>query len=236
MAWLTSTKIQIGTDTKNSFQVDNLSELAISVIREANGTKKFSKVEIAAVQPLIDKQLLIEPTSRQAQSASVYNLKLEVSDSLNYQNIFSEVLKFYGFDRVFIRKSDPRFSHADLSIITGFSSLILPQRHLIVNFIGDSILLGPLVLPGETSCGNCLFLHRKDKNYLWPAVALSFDNLPKELSSNQVNTAASFAASVISNLVTEQGLTLKDKILEINMKDFYFELRQLTQHPKCGCK
>lgn len=236
IAWLTPTKIQVGTDSRNSLQISDLSSLACSVIREANGTKKFSQIEVAAVKPLIDQGILLEADLTTEVHKFIKEIKVEIAEVLDYQNSFSEIFKFYGFERLSTRKSDPKYSHAELSVVTGFSSLILSQNHLLVNFIGDSILLGPLVIPGKSSCVNCLFLHRKDKNRLWPAVALNFDNSPRFIGSPQLKTAANFAARVISNYVTNNGINLQDQILEINLKEFFFELRDLAPHPKCGCK
>jgi hypothetical protein len=113
--------------------------------------------------------------------------------------------------------------------------LILQQGHISVNFVGDSILLGPLVVPGKTSCLNCLFLHRKDLNSLWPAISLSFDHAVRRTNPNLLKLAAGFSVQILDNYISKSGFDLRNQMLEINLKDFFLELRELSFHPKCGC-
>lgn len=235
IAWITPTRIQVGADTQNSCLIEDISPLAGSVLTEANGVKNFSKIEIASVKELIRQKILLEKNTEQDFKKLIVNLKLEISDNLDYQDSFISIFKLFGFERVARRTSDPRYSNAEFSIITGFSSFILQQPHLLVNFVGDTILLGPLVVPGETACLNCLYLHRKDLNSLWPAVALSFDHRPRLMNTEQLKTAACFTARILNNFIANDGFDLKNQILEINMKSLFFELRDLSHHPKCGC-
>lgn len=235
IAWVTPNQVQVGADTQNSFLVEDISPLARSVLEEADGVKNFSKIEIAEVEELIQHQILLEINNELNFKNSLANLKIEVSNRLDYQDSFSSVLKIFGFERVARRSSDPRYSKAEFSIVTGFSSFILQQNHLLVNFVGDFISLGPLVVPGESACLNCLYLHRKDVNSLWPAVALSFDHSPKLIHSEQLKIASSFTARILNNFISGYGFDLKNQILEFNMKKLFFQLRDLSHHPKCGC-
>lgn len=235
IAWVTPTQIQVGIDTQNSTCVEGISSLAKTVLQEANGIKKFSKIEVNSVASLINQKILLEETSGLNQKDTISGFKLEILETLDYQESFTSVFKLFGFERAVQRTSDPRYSKADFSIVSGFASLILQQGHLLVNFVGDSILLGPLVVPGKTSCLNCLFLHRKDINSLWPAISLSFDHSARCKNPNLLKLAAGFSAQILANYVSRSGFDLRNQMLEINLKEFFFELRELSFHPKCGC-
>lgn len=235
IAWVTPNQIQVGIDTRNSTRLEGISPLARTVLQEANGIKEFSAIEVTAAVGLINQNLLIDGDLASVQKNSHSSLKLEISETLDHQNSFTSIFKLFGFERAVRRTSDPRYSKADFSIVSGFTSLILQQHHLLVNFVGDSILLGPLVVPGETSCLNCLFLHRKDLNSLWPAISLSFDHVVRRINPNLLKVAASFSAQILDNYVSKSGFDLRNQILEINLKDFFLELRELSLHPKCGC-
>ncbi|MGA0078122.1 MAG: hypothetical protein ACO3Q1_01480 [Candidatus Nanopelagicales bacterium] len=235
IAWVTPTQIQVGIDTRNSICVEGISSLARTVLQEANGIKKFSKIEVNAVANLVSHKILLEGSPELSRKNSISSFKLEISEELDYQESFTSVFKLFGFERAVQRSSDPRYSKADFSIVSGFASLILQQGHISVNFVGDSILLGPLVVPGETSCLNCLFLHRKDLNCLWPAISLSFDHAVRRTNPNLLKLAAGFSVQILDNYISKSGFDLRNQMLEINLKDFFMELRELSFHPKCGC-
>jgi hypothetical protein len=46
--------------------------------------------------------------------------------------------------------------------------------HLIVTVDGDSVRIGPLVIPGQTPCLDCLDLHRSAWDPAWPALVAQF--------------------------------------------------------------
>lgn len=235
IAWVTPSKIQVGIDTEQSFQVENVSALTQLVLQEADGFKKFSEVEISAVADLLKNQVLLDADNNKSDSF-VNNFKIGIFSNKEYANIFESIFINLGFDRAILRKSDPSFAQLDFAVVFSFMPLILNYNHLLINFVGDSILIGPLVVPGETSCLNCLFLHRTDINSLWPAIALSFDYAKGGTNSLNAQLAASHAVAAIRNFLTRQRQGLQNQILEINPKNHFFQLRELVPHPKCGCK
>jgi hypothetical protein len=235
IAWVTPSKIQVGIDTQDSFQVENVSALTQFVLQEADGFKKFSEIEVSAVADLLKSQVLLNADSKKS-DFNFADLKIGIFSDQEYANIFERVFITLGFDRVSLRKSDPTFAQLDFAVVFNFMPLILNYNHLLINFVGESILIGPLVVPGKTSCLNCLFLHRVDINTLWPAIALSFDYSKPRTTLLNSQLAASHAVGAISNFLTQQKRGLQNQILEINPKNSFFQLRELKLHPKCGCK
>lgn len=235
IAWVTPSKIQVGIDTQTSFQMDDIKALTQQVLHEANGFKKFSELEISAVAGLLKTQVLLDPDKKLV-DLNLIDFRIGIFSDHEYANAFQKIFDDLGFKKVSVRKSDPTFAQVDVSVVFNFMPLTLNNNHLLINFVGETILIGPLVVPGETSCLNCLFLHRKDINHLWPAIALSFDYSKPGTSLLSAHLAACQAGAAITNFLTQKKHSLQNQILEINPKNLFFQLRELKSHPKCGCK
>jgi hypothetical protein len=109
IAWVTPTQIQVGIDTRNSIRVEDISSLARTVLQEANGLKKFSKIEVNAVANLVSHKILLEESPELSRKNSISSFKLEISEELDYQESFTSVFKLFGFERAVQRSSDPRY-------------------------------------------------------------------------------------------------------------------------------
>lgn len=233
-AWIREDQLQIGIDTANSFVATNLKANSRQILFEADGVKKFSKHELKNMAPLIACDYL-KPVEEFIDNTG-FDKSLEIIGFAENAAAIKQALESLGFSRIFVRHSEFTASDSDFLIVSGYQSLILDKPHLLINFIGQDLLIGPLVIPGITSCLNCLFLQRKDLNPLWPALAQSFDRSNILTDRIQMHLVANFVTQAVRDFFSSNNHSLMDKILELNLKNYYFELRELSTHPKCGCK
>ena len=65
--------------------------------------------------------------------------------------------------------------------------------HLMVRVAGDHGVVGPLVLPGLTSCLRCADLHRTDRDHAWAALAVQLSAPRSQAPASDVSLAAVMA-------------------------------------------
>jgi hypothetical protein len=110
--------------------------------------------------------------------------------------------------------------------------------HLLVRLSCGTGSVGPLVLPGLTSCLRCADLHRLDRDPAWTALAVQL-TLPHRASG-----ASEVAlATVIAGLAAVQALDFLDGgrpatiegALEMQLPDWRLRRRTWPVHPDCDC-
>lgn len=98
-------------------------------------------------------------------------------------------------------------------------------------------IVGPLVIPGKTSCLRCADLHRTDLDPCWPAVAtqLAGRNRPTELSS--VHALASLATAQVLRALnpTDRAPNTWNATLEVDPFEGAIQRRPWAPHPECSC-
>ena len=110
------------------------------------------------------------------------------------------------------------------------------QPHLLVDVIEGVGHVGPLVLPGVSSCIRCSDLHRADRDALWPTVAAQLVDTPRETPSAVMTSAvASLAVSSILQFLGEHSCAVVDGELVVSPPDHLTRRRHLPPHPSCGC-
>jgi bacteriocin biosynthesis cyclodehydratase domain-containing protein len=112
--------------------------------------------------------------------------------------------------------------------------------HLAVHAREASVVVGPLVLPGRTSCLRCADLHRTDADPCWPRLATQLATLPAvaELACAQV--AAGMAAEQVLALLTGRGEApdeppATETTFELDPLHGTLVRRRWPPHPRCGC-
>jgi bacteriocin biosynthesis cyclodehydratase domain-containing protein len=112
--------------------------------------------------------------------------------------------------------------------------------HLAVHAREASVVVGPLVLPGRTSCLRCADLHRTDADPCWPRLAAQLATLPAvaELACAQV--AAGMAAEQVLALLTGRGEApdeppATETTFELDPLHGTLVRRRWPPHPRCGC-
>jgi hypothetical protein len=141
----------------------------------------------------------------------------------------------------------PPDERPDLTVLAGEAPIDEDRRaalhaagapHLLVASAVDHGGVGPLVVPGLTSCLRCADLHRRDRDPAWPALAAQLAVVPAR------GTATDVALStVIVGTAALQALTFLDggepdcveASLELHLPDWRLRRRGRPVHPDCDC-
>jgi hypothetical protein len=110
--------------------------------------------------------------------------------------------------------------------------------HLIARVIETTGVVGPLVLPGTTSCLRCHDLHRTDRDPAWPRVIAQADGAPAGTAACDVTLATSVAAIAAQQALAHlDGFvpTTVDGTVEISLPAGLPRRRSWQPHPACGC-
>jgi bacteriocin biosynthesis cyclodehydratase domain-containing protein len=112
------------------------------------------------------------------------------------------------------------------------------HAHLPVRLAPDHGVVGPLVIPGLTSCLRCADLHRLDRDPAWTALAVQLSTPPRTGSASPVTLAATLAAvaagQALAYLDGEQPATI-DGTVEQHLPDWRLRRRSWPVHPDCDC-
>jgi bacteriocin biosynthesis cyclodehydratase domain-containing protein len=115
--------------------------------------------------------------------------------------------------------------------------------HLLVHAAEGTGVVGPLVLPGRTSCLHCVDLHNTDVDACWPALAaqLAAHPQPADLASTQA-TSAFGAAQALRFLhgcrgptAGDAGLPVWSAAMEIDVFTGRSTRVEWRPHPRCPC-
>ncbi|UVO12934.1 cyclodehydratase [Mycobacterium sp. SVM_VP21] len=117
--------------------------------------------------------------------------------------------------------------------------------HLPVRVRDGTGMVGPLVLPGVTSCLGCADLHRRDRDSAWPAVAAQLRHTVTHADRATVLATAALALSQVDRVIaavrgTATGTDLAapptlDATLELNLASGSMMTRRWVRHPLCDC-
>ncbi|UUO00941.1 cyclodehydratase [Mycolicibacterium novocastrense] len=118
--------------------------------------------------------------------------------------------------------------------------------HLPVRVRDGVGLVGPLVLPGVTSCLACADLHRSDRDAAWPALAAQLRHTVGSADRATVLATAALALNQVDRVVravrggadvagsSEPPPTL-DTTLEFDVNVGSVVARRWSRHPRCAC-
>ena len=105
-------------------------------------------------------------------------------------------------------------------------------------------LVGPLVIPGVTSCLRCADLHRSDRDSAWPAVAAQLRDTVGSADRATVLATAALALNQVDRVIRavrggadqppEPPPTL-DTTLEFDVNTGSIVARRWSRHPRCSC-
>jgi hypothetical protein len=110
--------------------------------------------------------------------------------------------------------------------------------HLVVRVIAGHGAVGPLVLPGLTSCLRCADLHRLDRDPAWDALAAQLSISHRDRGASEVAVA-----TVVGGVAAVQALEFLDGgrpatiegTLEMQLPDWRLRRRTWPIHPDCDC-
>lgn len=110
--------------------------------------------------------------------------------------------------------------------------------HLVVCLGPGYGVVGPLVVPGRTSCLHCADLHRRDRDHAWSALAVQLTIPRRHGPASDVSLA-----TVTAGLAAEQALAFLDGTdppttngtLEMHVPDWRLRRRSWPPHRDCDC-
>lgn len=152
------------------------------------------------------------------------------------------------------RNSDVTADGADLVLLSDY--LVADPRllrdlhaagtpHLPVRVRDGTGLVGPMVIPGVTSCLGCADLHRSDHDAAWPAVAAQLRDTVGTADRATVLATAAVALGQVDRVLravdeiggpdrSDPPPTL-DTTLEVDVARSAILARRWSRHPRCSC-
>jgi hypothetical protein len=109
------------------------------------------------------------------------------------------------------------------------------QPHLLLRCWGNGVSVGPLVIPGQTSCLRCSDLARSDADPAWPAVLGQLSRTRIDAPPTLLAWAASVAAAQSLAFLHGELPESTGSTLELSWPDFVTRLRRWPCHRRCGC-
>ena len=110
--------------------------------------------------------------------------------------------------------------------------------HLVATVRGRTGVVGPLVVPGVTSCLRCADLHRRDADPRWPTLAAQLTAGDPPASGSTVTcllTAVTAALQVLAFLDGTGSPATLGATVELDPPDLFPRLRRWPPHLACGC-
>jgi hypothetical protein len=109
------------------------------------------------------------------------------------------------------------------------------QPHLLVRCWGNGVSVGPLVVPGQTSCLRCADLVRSDADARWSNVLRQLPRVQTESPPALLAWAAAVAAAQTLAFLHGELPESAGSTLELGWPDFVTRLRPWPAHSGCGC-
>ncbi len=130
-------------------------------------------------------------------------------------------------------------AHPDAASHPDAMALDIP--HLAATVAGPRAVVGPLVIPGRTSCLRCRDLHLTDADSTWPRAAVQWSaRRPVGMSPGLAHLAGSWAALHVLALIDagprDVSAPSLDGALVITLPHTGPVLEARPAHPLCGCR
>ncbi|MEU6087950.1 TOMM precursor leader peptide-binding protein [Streptomyces sp. NPDC047085] len=111
--------------------------------------------------------------------------------------------------------------------------------HLYAGVVEGTGVVGPLVLPGETSCAGCLHADRADRDPVWPRLVAQW----RSGRARQVGPCDLALATAVAGLAAAHALAFLDGASpssagarwEASLPGLNWRSRPVWPHPACGC-
>lgn len=143
-----------------------------------------------------------------------------------------------GFGLVILAPRDDVAVHAPDPSATE-TLLASGTPHLHAGVVEGTGVVGPLVLPGETSCAGCLQQGRADKDPAWPRLAAQW----RSGGQRRVGACDLTLAATVAGLAAAHALAFLDGHVpssagtrwEVSAPGLHWHARQVGPHPACPC-
>jgi ThiF family len=110
--------------------------------------------------------------------------------------------------------------------------------HLVATVRGETGVVGPLVVPGVTSCLHCADLHRRDADPRWPRLAAQLTAAEPPPSGTTITcllTAATAALQALAYLDGSAAPGVLEATVELRPPLLNPRVRRWPVHPACVC-
>ncbi|MEU1984971.1 TOMM precursor leader peptide-binding protein [Nocardia sp. NPDC019395] len=111
--------------------------------------------------------------------------------------------------------------------------------HLVVRLRDGKGIVGPLVLPGETSCLRCADLTRTDRDAEWPRLAAQLLGRMGHASPAGIAAVAALALGELEKIIAcepDSRLETLNGTLELELDTHHVCRRPWAPHTRCGCQ
>lgn len=111
--------------------------------------------------------------------------------------------------------------------------------HLVARVREIRGIVGPLVIPGTTSCLRCHELHRLTRDPGWRAIVSAVESEPLSVRAVDVvlaSTVAGIAALHVLAFLDDRQPPSIDGTIELTLPFGHARRRSWTAHPACGCQ
>lgn len=129
------------------------------------------------------------------------------------------------------------------SVPAHFDDPRMSHPHLHVGVYAEWATVGPLVVPGSTSCLRCQHLHRRDADPSWPLVSVQWSHWLSGVSIRPVDPllarlAADWAALLVRAWIDlpDDPATWADTAVDLRLPRPDPQHRRCPPHPLCGCR
>lgn len=129
--------------------------------------------------------------------------------------------------------------HPDAASDLDAMSLDIP--HLAVSAAGTRAVIGPLVIPGSTSCLRCRDLHLADADPSWPRAAVQWSTRrAPPVAAGLAQLAGSWAALQVIALIDAGPVQVmtptRDGAVVVTLPSAQAIVEPRPAHPLCGCR
>jgi hypothetical protein len=109
------------------------------------------------------------------------------------------------------------------------------QPHLVLRARAGGVVVGPLVVPGETACLRCTDLTRRDGDPAWPTLLPQLMRMSTPVSPALLGWAAGVAAAQALAYLLGSRPESCGATIESAPADYVTRRRVWPMHPHCGC-
>ena len=115
--------------------------------------------------------------------------------------------------------------------------------HLPVRLRDGTGMVGPLVIPGVSSCLGCADLHRTDRDAAWPVLAVQLREVIAHADHPTVLATAALALGELHHIIAAVRGTgppgappaTINATVEVDITTHTIRARRWSRHPLCGC-
>ncbi|WP_197288638.1 TOMM precursor leader peptide-binding protein [Nocardia sp. NRRL S-836] len=239
--------VQVGTDPKHAVVIDELPAALVDELLVLDGRYTITELGeklrergedpaqlTAVLEALDDAGLLESPSTTKGATVAVFgagHLALAMTSLLAE----SGVRLAHQADLVVLAAT----LVPDPSVVSGLMAARTP--HMAVRVREGVGIVGPLVLPGRTSCLNCADLHRTDHDPAWPDIAAQL--VAKPASSDVLFASGTAALAVVQALeslryvrgAAQAPPPVLNATVELDLVTGVAEKRSWYPHPDCQC-